>query len=372
MINDVRTWVEIDTKAAKRNYTVLRRLLKPECQLMAVVKSNAYGHDLIPFSKLLEKFGADWLGIDSLVEALALRTKNVRKPILVLGYTLPHRFAEAAKHKVSLTISTLENLKALKNSPVKFHLKIDTGMHRQGFLPKDMPRVLRELKRWPEAKNYFEGIYTHFAAAKNPAFPQDTKKQIAEFKKVLALVEANGFKPLRHAAATASTMLFPETHLDMVRLGIGLYGLWPAKEVAAAFSSQLELKPVLSWKTIISEIKKLPALSRVGYDLTETLVNPSTIAICPIGYWHGYPRALSSIGHVLIGGGVAKVVGRVSMDIIIIDVTGIKNPRVGDEVVILGRKGATEISADYLAYLTDTSPYEIIARLNPLMKRVYR
>lgn len=367
-IGGLRTWLEIDTKKVAHNYRVFRRLLKPKTKLMAVVKSNAYGHDLFQFAKLQEKLGADWLGVDSIVEGEALREAGIKIPILVLGYTLPEKFAVAAKHKISLTISNFENLKWLKKWPVKFHLKIDTGMHRQGFLPEQVGFALAWLKERKIKSGYFEGLYTHFAAAKNPAFPVDTRAQLNQFLAVLKRVREVGFNPLVHAAATSGTIVFPESRLDLVRIGIGLYGLWPSAEVRASNVGKLNLRPALTWKTIISEVKRLPVGSRIGYDFTETLPRAGVIAVCPVGYWHGYPRALSSIGQVLVRARPAKILGRVSMDMLTVDVSQIKNATVGDTAILLGGGG---VSVDELALLSGTVNYEIVTRLNPLIRRVY-
>ncbi|MEK7650044.1 MAG: alanine racemase, partial [Patescibacteria group bacterium] len=278
---------------------------------------------------------------------------------------------EAARAGISVTISNFAALIteigiATRTKRLHVHLKIDTGMHRQGFLPDDITKVFPYFKK-KNANLRFEGIYTHFAAAKNPAFPKDTKAQITLFEKVIDVVHDAGFRPIRHATATSGTILFPEAHYDMIRVGIGMYGLWPSKEVEAAFHHQAHLKPALSWKTVISEIKELTAGNRVGYDFTEELGRHSAIAICPVGYWHGYPRALSSIGYFIVRGRPAKILGRISMDMIIIDVTDIKGVAVGDEATIIGEG----ITADALAYLADTSNYEIVTRINPLIKRIY-
>ncbi|MEK7106973.1 MAG: alanine racemase, partial [Patescibacteria group bacterium] len=216
-----------------------------------------------------------------------------------------------------------------------------------------------------------EGVYTHFSSAKNPAFPAATFNQIEEFKRAIGLLESAGFKiPVKHAAATSGTILFPQSHFDLVRIGIGLYGLWPSKEAKAAFEGKINLEPVLSWKTIVGQIKNLPKGSKIGYDLTETLNRPSKVAVLPIGYWHGFPRALSGIGKVLIKGREAKVLGRVSMDMISVDITEVKNVKVRDEAIIIGKSGKLEISADDIANMSDTINYEIVTRLNPLMKRI--
>lgn len=365
-IAGLRTWLEIDEKKATHNHQVFRKLLDKKTKLLAVVKSNAYGHDLFQFAKLQERLGADWLGIDSIVEGEALRNFGIKIPILVLGYTLPEKFSTAVKHNLSLTISDPENLRVLKKYPVKFHLKIDTGMHRQGFLPNQIPKILHLLP-----KKNFEGIYTHFASAKNPAFPNETRAQMKQFLEITGLVRKAGFHPLSHAAATSGTIVFPEGQLDLARIGIGLYGLYPSKEVAAGFGKKLNLQPILSWRSIVSEVKNLPAGSKLGYDGTEKLETDGKIAICPIGYWHGYPRSLSSIGKVLIRGQFAKILGRISMDMIIVDASKIKGVKVGDVATLVGQDGKNEITADELANLSDTVNYEIVTRLNPLMKRVY-
>ena len=176
---------------------------------------------------------------------------------------------------------------------------------------------------------------------------------------------------MSHASATAGAMLFPEAHYDMVRIGIGLYGLWPAKEVEAFYNKRRILTPALSWKSIISEIKELPSGAKIGYDSTEALSRRSKIAVCPVGYWHGYPRSLSSVGQVLVRARRAKVLGRVSMDMLTIDISDISGIKVGDEVTLIGASGKEKLSAHALADLSDSSWYEIITRLNPLIKRIY-
>lgn len=372
--NGLRTWIEVDRKAIRHNFGVFKKLIAPRAKLMAVVKSNAYGHGLIDFSREMEKLGADFLGVDSMTEARALRKEGMTLPILVLGYTMPELFQEAADNGISLTVSSFETLNALKKAklktPPKIHIKVDTGMHRQGFLAKDLPKILGKLKVKSE-KLKVEGLYTHFANAKNPAFPKDTRDQIAEFVKWVAAFKRAGFKPIAHAAATAGVMLFPESHFDMVRVGIGLYGLWPAKEIEAYFGNRMTLKPALAWKSLITEVKRLPKGSRIGYDLTEALTKDSTVAIIPIGYWHGYPRALSSIGRVMIKGNECRVLGRVSMDMLTVDVSEVRDAKIGDEAVILDRKKESTASAESLGSLSDSSWYEIITRLNPLIRRIY-
>lgn len=371
--NGLRTWIEVDRGAIRHNFGVFKKLIK-STKLMAVVKSNAYGHDLVQFSREAERLGADWLGVDSMTEARALRREGLTLPILVLGYTVTELFAEAAEHGISLTVSASETLNALKKialkKPLKIHIKVDAGMHRQGFLRGDVKKVLNFF-RHPASGIQLQGLYTHFSSAKNPAFPQDTKQQIAEFEEWVAAFRKAGLRPLVHASATAGALLFPDAQYDMVRIGIGLYGLWPAHETEAFLKGRITLRPALAWKAVMGEIKKLPAGSRMGYDLTETLVRNSVVGIVPVGYWHGLPRALSSVGRVQVGARECKILGRVSMDMLTIDLTEAKNPRVGDEVVLVGRDQASSVSAEGIARLTDSSWYEVVTRLNPLIKRIY-
>ncbi len=367
--NGLRTWIEIDEQKVAHNYRAFRSLLSKKTRLMSVVKSNAYGHDIYQFAKLQEKLGTDWLGVDSIVEGEALREAGIKIPILVLGYTLPEKFAEAEKYNLSLTISSFENLELLKNfQNLKFHIKIDSGMHRQGFLSNQISEVLEILRENKVKPENFEGIYTHFAAAKNPAFPAETRAQLNLFLEVTKKVADAGFSPIRHAAATSGTIVFPESHLDLVRIGIGAYGLYPSREVQAGYAEKLNLQPVLTWKSIVGEVKNIPAGEGIGYDFTEKLEKNGQVAIIPIGYWHGYSRSLSSIGNVLINQQKAKVLGRVSMDMIIVDVSKIEKIKTGAEVMLIGENGA---SADDLALLSGTVNYEIVTRLNPLIKRIY-
>jgi alanine racemase len=292
--NGLRTWIEIDRKAVKKNFEIFRKLIPKKCKLLAIVKSNAYGHGLVDFSKEMEALGADFLGVDSIVEALTLWREGIKTPILVLGCTLLEKMPEAVLKNISITISNLVQLRAISEKlpnigrKLKVHIKVDTGMHRQGFLPEDGKKLIGLLKKLKN-KIEVEGLYTHFASAKNPAFPQYTNYQLLDFKEWLKLFNKNGFKPIAHASATSGVLLFPKTHLDMVRIGIGLYGEWPAKEVKAYLENKFKFEPCLTWKTIISEIKKIPKGEKLGYDLTETLERNSVIGICPIGYWHGIP-----------------------------------------------------------------------------------
>ena len=405
----LRTWIEIDKKAIQHNVAEFRSIIPKTTKLCAVVKSNAYGHGLMDFTKEVVATGVDFLAVDSVVEGLRLREEGIKLPILILGYTLPEKLLEATSADLSISVSSFESLqevinigKADKNFGSgeivpKIHIKVDTGMHRQGFMLNASSKLLKILSESvvSDEKGYkknqviiVEGLFTHFASGKDPARPESTKKQLAEFGEWRKMFKDFGLKPIVHACATAGSLLYPEAHFDMVRIGIGLYGLWPSAETQNFAEKKegkkgglISLKPVLSWKTIVSEVKKLPEGGGVGYEFTETLPANSRIVICPVGYWHGFPWALSGIGIVLIGGERCKVVGRVSMDMIIVDVTHIKDLKIGDEVVIFGRQigvmgslGRKErgdyVGVQEIAGLINTSWYELVTRLNPLIKKI--
>jgi alanine racemase len=370
----LRTWIEIETKAIAHNYKLFRNWIKKDTKLMAVVKSNAYGHSLHDFAKEMEKLGADWLGVDSVIEGLSLRKIGIKIPILVMGYTLPELYKDAVEADISLTISHYEALNALLglklSKKAKVHIKVDTGMTRQGFLISEQNKLIANLLE-NKSSLIIEGLFTHFAAAKNPAFPKETNAQIKEFELWRDVFIKAGFKPLCHSSATSGALIFKNAEYDMVRIGIGMYGLWPSAEAKAYAEDKMPLIPILTWKTIVSEVKTVTKESAVGYDFTETISAGTRIAILPIGYWHGYPRALSSLGSVLIHGQKARVIGRVCMDMMICDVTEIKDVVVGDGVVVLGKGGELEISAEYLSNIISASWYESVTRINPLIKRIY-
>jgi alanine racemase len=356
MSNKYKTWLEIDSAAVKNNIENFRSILEEETRLWAVVKSNAYGHGLNSFSALAAKFGMDGFCVDSVSEALALRKSNITQPILVLGPTMANIFPEAKANNITITISSQEILRQLieMGSRVAFHLKIDSGMHRQGFYSNDLEEIGRLIKNH---QLNLQGIYTHYASFKN------IDQQLVEYKKAVAILKAQGFTSLiQHTAATAAALANSATHLDAVRIGIGLYGLWPTADLAN--DNNLSLKPVLSWHTIISEIKVVQQGANIGYDGTEQIKKVGRLAICPIGYWHGVDIGLSRQGEVLVNGQRAKIMGRVSMDLTTIDVSEI-DCQVGDRVTLIGGG----LRAEELAEKINTIHYEILTRINPLIQK---
>ena len=319
----VRTWVEIDTKAIAHNFKLFRKIAGKKTKMLGVVKSNAYGHNLMEFSKESARLGIDWLGVDSLVEALSIRKEKIRTPILVLGHTLPSMFKEARAKDIAITASTFMTLETAyhlhgSGKPLRLHIKADTGMHRQGFQLGDLPKLIEFLAHHKNNNAVrIEGLYTHFAEAKDPRRGDRTRRQLAEFDVWVRAFHDAGFTPIVHAAATGGTLLYPQAHFDMVRIGIGMYGLWPSRDVERFYADRKEkLHPVLSWKAVVSEVKDVRKGERVGYDFTEMLTRDTRLAIIPVGYWHGFPRALSGKGRVLIHRKSARVIGRVSMGMI--------------------------------------------------------
>jgi len=366
---NLKTWIEIDKNAVAHNVGIFKNLLGNKTKLYSVVKSNAYGHGITVFPKIADEAGVDGFCVDCVEEGKALRSQGIKKPILTLGYTLPQLFPVAERYGLMLTVSTFESLTAiakLREKPM-IHLKIDTGMHRQGFYKKDIRQIILEVKKYTIP---LEGVYTHFASAKDINYPTYTDEQFKIFKEVVELFKKAGFKDIScHAAATGGTLVNKKYHLDMVRLGIGLYGLWPSKELEMQLGGEIALKPVLSWKAITSEIKEIKKGEYVGYDLTYRALKPRTLAVVPVGYWHGLPRTYAQSGTVLIHGKEASIVGKVSMDVILVDVSGIPC-RVGDTAVLIGRAGNGELSAFDVAQKMGTVHYEVVTRLNPLTERV--
>jgi alanine racemase len=367
-----RTWVEIDEKAIEHNAKVLKSLLADEVAMMAVVKSNAYGHGMITSAKAAIRGGATWLGVDEITEALDLRKAGIKVPILVLGYTLPEFYKTASDKKISLTISSLETLQNLAKTriskPLKIHLKFDTGLHRQGIFDSHVQQVIRILlsKNFP---GIMEGAYTHFAAMEDPMRESYSKMQAEAFKGIVSKFLAKGFTPITHASASSGILFSNKYHFDMSRAGIALYGIWPSPEIKK-WSKETVLRPALSWKAIVSEVKLVPRGSKIGYDLTFETQIDSRIAIVPVGYWHGVPRSLSNSGSVLVGGKKVPIIGRVSMDMTIIDVTTVPSVKEGDEVIFIGTDGKEVVSAEEMAKYGGTINYEVLTRINPLIPRL--
>jgi len=366
-----RTWVEIDTDAIEDNTRTMKKLLSGKL-LMSVVKSNAYGHGMTLSARAVLRGGADMLAVDDIDEALELRREGIKAPILVLGHIIPKRFSEAVMKNISITISSIDSLEEIMRQRFvrkpRVHIKFETGLYRQGISETDMNRLLSALtsRKW---NAIVEGVYTHFAAMESPSEVEYSKGQVKRFETYVKMLHERGFEPLRHMSASSGILFSPEFHYDVARAGIVTYGLWPSSEIRN-HAHGVVLKPALSWKTIVSEVKSVKRGERVGYDLTYKLTKDSRIAVIPVGYWHGLPRALSNTGLVLLHGKYAPIIGRVSMDMTIIDVTDIKSVIAGDTVILIGTDGKSSVSAEDMADKADTINYEIVTRINPLIERI--
>ncbi len=369
------TWVDVSANALRGNMRELRRLVGQGVKHMAVVKANAYGHGLIEVVGAVNE-EADWFGVFSLEEALMVRSVT-KKPILILGGTVKENLPFVVEHGFSQTCSTLEALTAMSAAataerPAKAHLKIETGTSRQGIHVQDLPALLGRAKELPHLE--IEGVFTHFANIEDTTDDTYAMQQLARFDAALEAFAAAGMpQPLTHTASSAAAMLYPATHRSMVRTGIALYGLWPSDETKVSLrylERDVTLVPALTWKTRVIQVKPLAAGTPVSYGLTEKVTRDSRIAVLPTGYWDGYDRGLSSVGEVLIRGKRAKVLGRVCMNMTVVDVTDIPDAADGDEVVLLGRQGTESISADELARKLGTITYEVVTRINPLLPRI--
>jgi alanine racemase len=368
--NGLKVWIEISQAAIAYNLEVLRAKVGNASQIWAVVKSNAYGHGIYDFSPVAEKAGVDGFCVDSVIEGETLRTHGIKKTILALGSTLPELYHPAIQHKVTISISSWDALEALiafnsdNNAHPEFHLKFDTGMYRQGFFEADTTAVIRRLQ---EASLAPAGIFSHLATAKDPE-SDFVKHQITVFHSIVKSFFGAGFTSFTsHIGSTSTVLLGTGEDFDMVRVGSGLYGFFPSPKILV--KSKLILKPVLSLHSVISETKTVKAGECIGYDRTRCAKNDMRTAIVPVGYWHGVPRALSNKGSILVNGHRAPILGLISMDMTIIDITDI-SCKVGDPVTIIGESGGQVITTWQIAHESDTVPQELLTRLNPLIRRI--
>lgn len=373
-------WVEIERKALIHNVRQFRLLAGPRTRLLAVVKGNAYGHGMGEVAKIALKGGADWLGVNSVEEGISLRNTGIGAPILVLGATLLCDLEKALRSDLHLTIynrQTIEELGRLVSKLKKrahVHIKVETGTYRQGVRPEDLPRFAKQILKHPGLE--LAGVSSHFANIEDTTSTAYPELQLNSFLAAFEELRRERIAvPLKHMSCTASSILFPETHFDMIRVGIGLYGLWPSRETFVSCRLQkrepLELRPVLSWRARIAQLRSAPKGSFIGYGCTYKTTRAARLAVIPVGYYDGYPRSLSNSAHVLVRGRRAAVRGRVAMNFIVADVTDIPAVRLEDEVTLIGRDGREAISVDSLASLAGTISYEMISRINPLVPRIY-
>lgn len=372
-------WIEINRKALASNLRQFRQQIGPDRLLLAMVKANAYGHGMLEVADIALDTGADWLGVHSLEEAAELRENEFDCPILVSGYVPLQDLSTAVKLDLRLTVYNPETISRLADissgwdQQVRLHVKLETGTFRQGVAPDQLPALLEQIKSCPQL--ILEGISSHFANIEDTTDHTYAQFQLSNFHQFVQQAEAVvGTIPLKHFSCSAATMLFPETYFNLVRIGIGMYGLWPSKETYLSCLLQQRqppaLKPVLSWRARIAQLKEVPKGARVGYGGTYKTGRDSRLAVIPVGYYDGYPRSLSNLSYVLIKGERAPLRGRVAMNFIVADVTDIQDVGLEDEVVLIGEEAEDRITADDLAAWDSTINYEIVTRINADIPRI--
>jgi alanine racemase len=378
-------WAEIDLTAIAHNICALKQATHPETRLMAVVKANAYGHGYREVAAKALECGVESLGVARVDEAVKLRKAGFDIPVLIFGITPPCHVETLLKYDLTQTVSSLKGAQLLSDiavqsgKKIRVHVKVDTGMGRLGIQPvcrrADSKRFAIDETAVKEVESIVclpglepEGIYTHFATA-DSSDKSYAHRQFEIFMAFLDALNRSGIHfSVRHAANSAGIIDMPDTHLDMVRAGISLYGLYPSGEVD---KNRVALKPAMALKTRIAHLKKVPAGFKISYGITYETKKPTTIATVPIGYADGYSRRLSSSGNMLVCGQNAPVVGRVCMDQIMLDVGHIPEADLDDEVVVFGTQGDQTITAEAVAEAAGAINYEVVAAIAARVPRVY-
>ncbi len=368
------TWAEVNLSAIEYNYKRVLRLVGKGVKMMVVVKANAYGHGTVEISQVLEKLDVEYLGVATTDEAVRLRDHGIKTPILILGSVLPEEVRIAKNRDITITLCSYELLHEIRKlakedersgTKIKVHVKIDTGMGRIGIWHEDALLFVKEAAN--EKSIILEGIYTHFSSAGRDEF--FTNYQIESFERLLIAIEKNWIKiPMRHAANSIATVDFKRSHLNLVRPGLIVYGMYPKH----TFPKLIKLKPALSLKTKVVFIKDIPPGRSISYGRTFISQRHTKIATLPIGYADGYHRNLSNKAQVLVRGQYAPVVGKVTMDQTMIDVGHIKGISLGDEVVLIGKQGRNEIRIEKLARLAGTIAYDAVCAISNRVPRIYK
>ena len=369
---------EIDLGAVAHNCAALKGLLPRDTMLLVAVKANAYGHGAAAVARTALASGAGYLGVARPGEGIALRKAGIAAPILIFGYSPPEMAAELAHHQLEQCVYDLDSARQMAaaldghTAALAVHLKVDTGMGRLGIpcpdsvATADCVALAKALSQLPHL--HLKGLFSHFATA-DSRDKRFAKHQFQQFQACAAALETDGLRPpLCHMANSGAIIDLPESHLDMVRAGISLYGLYPSDEVDR---EAIELKPALSLKARIIHVKAVPTGTPISYGCTWRAQRESTIATIPIGYADGYSRGLSNRGMMLVGGRRVPIVGRVCMDLTMVDVTEVPGVAIGDEAVVIGRQGTAEITADEVAAWLGTINYEVVASLTARVNRIY-
>ena len=372
-----RTWADISLDNLNYNYTQLRTKLPKTCRFLGVVKADAYGHGAVPVSRHLNELGAEYLAVSNIEEALQLRRGGIRGPVLILGYTPPFYALDLAGMNLRQEVHSLEYAQRLNERlagtgrRLRIHLKLDTGMSRLGFFAYDDEKTLDELKQVAQLEHLLiEGVFMHFPVADSTA-PEDvafTRLQFERFMQMLSAMKGCGITPeIRHCCNSGASILYPEYALDMVRPGIATYGVLPSPDVAGKIS----LRPVMSLRTTIFQIRDYEPGISVSYGRTYTTTGHQRIAVIGIGYADGLSRSFSGSISFLLHGKRVPQVGRICMDMCMVDITGVPEAKVGDVVTVFGDDGSEAISVDALANQLGTISYEVLCGINKRIPRIY-
>lgn len=377
---NVLNWIELSRSALNHNLDSLARLAGQKRKMSAAVKANAYGHGLREIVELLaERNDLGYLTVHSVEEAIACRTHGWSEKIMVLGPIARSDLEAVFTHDLEPVIFTTDTLAALgklankRRSDVRTHLKLETGTHRQGIREEEIERFAAVYRKHQHLKRPY-GASMHFANIEDTTNHEFADGQLERFKAMVKMMSRHGIKPtICHTAASAALILFEKTRFDLVRPGIAVYGHWPSKETYLTYFLQGGrndlFRSILSWKTRITQLKRVEADSFIGYGCTYRTTSPTRLAVLPIGYFDGYDRLMSNRAYVLIRGKRAPVRGRICMNLTMVDVTDIKGVRLGDEAVLIGSDGEERLSAEQLADWSQTVNYEVLARLNPATPR---
>lgn len=366
--------IEIDQKNIIHNVQTIRSLLSPTTKLIAVIKGNAYGHDQNICANILEPY-VDMFAVDDIDELRKLRQVS-DKSTLLLGYIAQNELEEALHLNATLCLYDIERIKIVneiskrQHIRTKIHIKIDVLLGRQGVLPSELNYFLTQIHTMKHIE--IDGVYTHFSNVEDTDDTEHAIKQINQFKKAIRKFYTYGYVNIHpHISATSGILTYESSIIcnPIVRCGIGLYGLWPADNLKKQHHS-LTLKPALRWISHIAQVKILPPGHTIGYGLTYITEKNTRIAIIPQGYSDGYDRGLSNCGEVLIHGKRCKVLGRIAMNMFVVDVSEIDDVKCEDEVVLLGNQENECITAEEFAEKLGTINYEVTTRINPLLPRL--
>ncbi len=364
-------WIEIDLDAVRHNFRSIRKKVGNGIKILAIVKADAYGHGAVEVSKTLLKNGVDMLGVADPEEGIELRENNINVPILLLNPILPEQTEDVQRHSVGITVYSLNDVRKISeivkksHCSTKVHIEVDTGMGGTGVHPDKALSLIKSLSLIENLT--IEGIFTHFHSCdeKDKSF---THEQTKIFKKTLKQLEGEKIHiPLIHAANSAAILDMPDSYFNMVRPGLILYGLFPSNHV----SKGIDLKPVMSFKTRIINLKNLDSGSTVSYGRTFKASRPATVATIPVGYKDGFSRYFSNSGKVLINGKHTSIIGKVCMDRCFIDVTNVPNVNIGSEVVLYGKQKNETILIESSAESINTIPYEIVCNIGGKAAKKY-